>query len=193
MSDENLSGTPMKFEPEDDDLLAMSPHDIYAEIRRLIEEPVSKSDLERALRAVREGHEERIKLAAMAVAQQRLGRILRQLATVERLEKELSDSKRLGPSAKTWDLIRALQYYSTEIYRALDFIFEQLSPEEIARPDFGFRGREQEPVPTISRTDREKIRRLIGEIADRLEQEFKAEESRLKVLPEALPKGREVG
>jgi len=186
---ENLPAPQKKYEAEDSDLLAPAPEDMYAEIRRLVEEPSTKEELERALRDVRIGHEERIKLAAMAVAQQRLGRILRQLATVERLEKELSDANRLGPTAKTMDLIRALQYYSTEIYRALDFIFEQLSPEEIVRPDFGFRPHERE-VPAISREDREKIRRFVGLLADRLESEFKAEEARIMAQP--TPKGREI-
>jgi len=188
------------------ELVTISPDDMLAEVKRLVMEPASKSELESVLRAIRVGHEEKIKMAAMAVAHHRLGRILEQLATVSRLEGELSDVKRLGPAAKTTDLLRALQYYSTEIYRALDFLFEQLSPEEIAKEDFDFyRRKDEEEIQVISREDREKLRRLVKDISDGIEREFPvaaAKESpsgplrasSMTVLPKALPppRGRDV-
>lgn len=192
-----MSDSPVKYIPDPNDKLAVSPDDILEEIKRLISEPSTQEELERAMHLVRVGHEQRIKLVAMAVAQQRLSRIMRHLATIDRLESELFAMERLGKKAKTMDLVRSLQYLSTEVYRAVDLVTEQVDPEEVLHPDMHFHVHEHGEVDEtkrITKEDREKLRVFIKEIAKRFEMEIEGVDDRgPKALPSALPRGREVG
>jgi len=174
VSDDNLPVVP------DHTKLAIPAEVMLAEIRRIIEDGSTQGELERVMAAVRIGHQERLKLVAMAVAQQRLGRIVRMLATMDRLEDELNDPVRMGPNTRTNDLLKALKYYSTEMYRALDFVLEQLG--ENALEEMGA-GREihlhkhdhLHEAPKIGREDRERIRKLVGVIGKHIDAVMRGE------------------
>lgn len=190
-----MSDQPVRYNPDTTDKLVISPDDMLEEVKRLISEPSTKEELEKAMLQIRVGHEERIKMVAMAVAQQRLSRIIRHLATIDRLESELFAMNRLGKKAKTMDLVRSLQYLSTEVYRAVDLVTEQVDPEEVIHPDMHFHVHEHgDETKRITKEDREKLRIFIKEIAKKFEMEIEGvEDERPKALPSAMPRGREVG
>lgn len=152
----------------------LTPEQVLAEVRKLMESPVSLEEQRRIFQRVLDGHREQTKLGMLAVVRQRLDRTLKMMALMDDLRDRLFSEKRLS-NLSTKEGVELFRLLSEEMTANLAFIEKYVDDEGALRGgksgDVHFHlhgGAEQAAVEDAESRDRirrfiEKMMRAAGE------------------------------